>query len=265
MSIRRYHRIGKRYKKYNRDVEIKFEYFKYGGVLMRLQKRLIIFMGTLCLLSFILCLLLNYCFNNLRSSDFWLNISVSIFGSSLLAVFTAILAYFQDRRKTLEAFYIHTKSLLKYLNKYQSSGTLKEKLIFFIDYYELDKNEWDRDYRDICLFFDPFKKNINYIFNSIYQPILNFNYAVENHYWHFKWYLDGTGLNDKVMKTFIKELEDILLDVEIIKEPVKFDIAGNAIEYCEFISITPKFVLKLEEELSNKYYSIMYMKKLDTK
>lgn len=67
------------------------------------------------------------------------------------------------------------------------------------------------------------------------------------------------------METFIKELEDILLDVEIIKEPVKFDVAGNAIEYCEFISITPKFVLKLEEELSNKYYSIMYMKKLETK
>lgn len=39
--------------------------------------------------------------------------------------------------------------------------SLKEKINFFIDYYELDRNEWDTNYADICFLFDLLKKRVN--------------------------------------------------------------------------------------------------------
>lgn len=91
--------------------------------------------------------------------------------------------------------------------------------------------------------------------------MIKFNQSVGNHYWQFIWHLDGTGTNDRVMEEFVKELEDILLEVKIINEPVNFDETGKPIDFCKVTSISSKFVFKLEDELSNKFYNIMYMKK----
>lgn len=59
--------------------------------------------------------------------------------------------------------------------------------------------------------FERLIKSRKYIYEKIYKPVIDFNNAVANHEWHFRWYLDGSGKNDFVMEGFLSELQDYLL------------------------------------------------------
>ena len=68
------------------------------------------------------------------------------------------------------------------------------------------------DIGNMDFFFENKTHDFQYIYTAIYKPILDFNRAVENHVWHFRWYLDGTGKNDTVMEKFLLELQEYLLE-----------------------------------------------------
>ena len=200
-----------------------------------------------------------------HGGELWVNILLAIFGSAVLSALTGLLSYLYERRKTMESFVYHTRQILSYLNKYQTSMTLDEKIKFFIGYCEFDKSAWDADYGNMDFFFEKRNKNREYIFNNIYQPILQFSNAVSNHLWHFRWYLDGSGRNEKVMTNFIGELEAYLISHSEVDVPTEYNENGDAISFCKISSTEPKLVLDIKKELNGHYYDIMYNTKQDNK
>ena len=119
----------------------------------------------------------------------------------------------------------------------------------------------DADFGNIDFFFERITKHREYIYYSIYTPILDFNNAVANHMWHFRWHLDGSGKNDTVMLSFVTELQDYLLERTGKSLPTEFDETGKAISFCYYTATQPKLVHDIRKELNGYYYEIMYGKR----
>lgn len=199
------------------------------------------------------------------NADFWVNVCLGIFGSAFLTLITSIISYKIERRKTLESFVYNTRHILSYMNKYQDSMSLEQKIHFFIDYAELDKSEWDKDFGNIDFFFDRFTNNRKYIYEHIYSPVLKFNRAVASHMWHFRWHLDGTGKNDAIMQKFVADLQEYLLEKCESDIPTEYDEKGNIVSSCHSLSVQPKLEHNIRKELNGRYYEIMYGKKFAQK
>ncbi len=139
---------------------------------------------------------------------------------------------------------------------------LEQKLKFYLDYHDLDKSAWDMDVGNMDFFFESKTHDFQYIYTTIYKPILDFNRAVENHVWHFRWYFDGTGKNDTVMEKFLLELQEYLLEKNEQDIPTEYDENGNIVSTCHYSTVKPKLVLNIRKELNGRYYEIMYGKKI---
>ena len=84
--------------------------------------------------------------------------------------------------------------------------------------------------------------------------------AVQKHYWHFKWYKDGTGKNDRVMEDFLAEIEPLILDRKEESVSGEFDESGTTTKRIVVTSVSNRIVEKINKELSGKYYKLMYKK-----
>ena len=109
-------------------------------------------------------------------------------------------------------FCYSTNSLLQVINTYDSNWELEKKIDFFINYANMDKSQWDSLFGSMYFMFDFEKKNIKYIYNLIYTPIIEFNSVVNNHRFHFIWHKDGSGRNNVVMAKFIEEIESTFIE-----------------------------------------------------
>lgn len=136
------------------------------------------------------------------------------------------------------------------------------KVAFFLDYKDLDKSAWDMDFGDMDFFLECHHHNRKYIYEKIYKPISDFNEVVNNHVWHFRWHLDGSGKNDVVMQTFIKELESYLLEKHEQNIPTEYDENGTPISFFHCSGTSSKLVTNIIEELGGHYYEVMYGKKI---
>ena len=223
---------------------------------MRPYKWLTIICGWMSFFAFATCLFLHYSFTS-KEADFWVNVSLAVFGSSLLSSLTAHVFYFHEKRTTLESFLCHCKNLLHVINKYQDSMSLEEKMKFYLDYNDLDKSAWDADYRKMDFFAEKLSGSRKYIYEKIYCPILLFNQAVNEHVWHFRWYFDGSGKNIKAMEMFVGQLEQHLLYKNEESIPTDYDETGKPIAFCEITSLESKLVQEISRELNGKYYTIM--------
>ena len=81
---------------------------------------------------------------------------------------------------------------------------------------------------------------------------------MQKHYWHFKWYKDGTGKNDRVMEDFLAEIEPLILDRKEESVPREFGESDTITERIVMTSVSNKIVEKINKELSGKYYKLMY-------
>lgn len=226
---------------------------------MRIYKKLTVYTSIIAVIALAIAVLLHYripC----GDVDFWVNVLVGIFGSAVLTTLTSIVSYHYERRKILEGFIYHTRQILSYLNKYQEKMTLEQKLQFFLDYSDLDKSAWDMDFGDMDFFFEKKYGNRKYIYDCIYKPIFDFNSAVENHIWHFRWHLDGSGRNESGMLSFLTELQDYLLKKIERDVPNEYDEDGKVISFCRCSFTTTKLVADIQQELSGHYYEILYGK-----
>lgn len=145
---------------------------------------------SISLISLAICLYLHY-FSNYSDAEFWINVCLAIFGSTLLSRITALILYFNEKETKLELFELQTRRLLKFINHYQTSMSLKDKMRFFLEYHGLDKNEWMITYSGLS--FSKHKEQIDFIETFIYKLIIEFNKAVSKHVWHFRYYSDGSG------------------------------------------------------------------------
>lgn len=223
---------------------------------MRPYKKLTIISIIITIITALISVLLKFVFVK-SCSEFWINVSLAIFGGSFLSIINSLISYYHERRVTLEGLMYHTRRILAYLNKYQTNMTLEQKMKFFLDYYDIDKSAWDADYGNIDFFFEIITGHRKYIYEKIYQPIIKLDSEVANHVWHFRWYFDGTGKNEKVMETFVEDIERLL--VKTIEEdvPTEFDDNGNPISYCPFTSIEYIFVSNIMEELNGQFLEIL--------
>ena len=166
---------------------------------MSIYKKTIGLTGLITILSFVVCLVLHYLFMS-EEAEFWCNVVLGIFSGALLTLLSSVIGYRVERKRVLENFFYYTNKILKQINQYQMNMTLEEKINFLLEYADSDKIEWDSCLGEIDFLFDFGKKNFKYIYNSIYKPLWELQRAIQKHYWHFKWYKDGTGKNDKVME-----------------------------------------------------------------
>lgn len=141
--------------------------------------------------------------------------------------------------------------------------TLEEKIDFLLKYIDTDKIELDSCLGDIDLLFDLRKKKFEYIYNMIYKPLRDLERAIRKHEWHFRWHKDGSGKNNKnkVMETFVAEIEPLILDKKEYKVPTEVDENGIVVSSMVATSVTNKIVEKVQKELNGKYYTLMYGKK----
>ena len=229
---------------------------------MSIYKKTIGLTGLITILSFVVCLVLHYLFMS-EEAEFWCNVVLGIFSGALLTLLSSVIGYRVERKRVLENFFYYTNKILKQINQYQMNMTLEEKIDLLLEYADSDKIEWDSCLGEIDFLFDFGKKNYKYIYNSIYKPLWELQVAIQKHYWHFKWYKDGTGKNDKVMEEFLKEIEPLILDREEMKTPIETDQNGKAIKYLTATAVTNRIVSSINKELTGKYYKLMYGKKAE--
>lgn len=224
---------------------------------MKIYKNSIYITGLLTIITFAGSLILHYIISS-KEAEFWCNILLGIFGGAVLTLISSIIGYKVERKRILEKFYYYTNKILKQINQYQFNMTLEEKIDFLLEYVDSDKIEWDSCLGDIDFLFDFGKKNFKYIFHSIYEPLLELQNAVQKHYWHFKWYKDGTGKNDRVMEHFLEEIEPLILDRKKESVPGEFEESDTTTERTVITSVSNRIVEKINKELSGKYYKLMY-------
>lgn len=193
-----------------------------------------------------------------------MNVFLGVFGSAILTAMTSLVSYLYEKQNVMKGFFYHTRQLLLYLNKYQDNMSLEQKIRFFLDYSELDKSAWDIDVGNIDFFVYNRKKK-NYIYTNIYQPILDFNRAVDKHIVFFRWHLDGTGKNDAIMQEIVTKLQGHLLEKTERDVPIEFDENGQATKFCHCSSTKSKLVNNIQKELKGYYYEIMYGKRIAEK
>lgn len=210
--------------------------------------------GALTCISFAVLMIIHYRFQG-TEADFWCNVCLAVFGSSLLTLITSCIGYATEKRHTLEGFSYSTRSLLHVINKYDFNWDLEKKIDFFLDYTDVDKSVWDAHYGAMYFMFDPDMEKRKYIYQKIYKPILDFNLRVADHAWHFTLHKDGSGKNDVVMANFVREIEVLFME----EKSSKFTL-GDGIER-QVSSVYNKLVRTISEELNGKYYNIMYGKK----
>ncbi len=228
---------------------------------MRVYKRMTIISAIIAVCSLLIAIILHYLFASSREIDFWIDVSLGLFSGAILTVLTSVISYLHERRRTLESFANHTRSILSYLNKYQENMSLTQKIEFYLDYYDLDKSDWDMDIGNMNFFFERITGHFKYIYNNIYKPIFDFDKHVANHVWHFRWYLDGSGKNDAVMEDFLSELQDYLLEKSETDIPTEYDENGKVVNVCHCSYIKSKLVDEIQEKLNGYYFEIMYGKK----
>lgn len=227
---------------------------------MKVYKKMTVISAIITVSSLTAAMIMHYLFP-CSETDFWINVCLGIFGSAFLTILTSIMSYNHEKVKTLENFLYHTRQILSVANKYQEHMTLEQKIHFFIEYSEFDKIAWDADFGNMSFFFEKTTHNQKYIYDNIYKPILDFNHAVANHVWHFRWHLDGSGKNDAVMQKFVDELQGYLLRITEQDVPTEYDENNNPLSFCHYRSTEPKLVFDVKRELGGRYYDIMYGKR----
>ena len=215
---------------------------------MSLYKKSIIVTAILSIISLAMAIIFNYVINE----QFWCNVCLGVFGSSVLTLITSKIGYSVERRSCLEAFYEDTLKVLNRINRYQHDLALEEKIDFFLAMMDYDKSSWNTTIGKLD-FFD--NKQREYIYQSIYNPLKELDKVISEHAWHFRMYKNGTGRNEAVMQTFIEEIEHYVLDKKEYHHP------GEDNEDFTTRTITNRIVDEILEELNGRYYEIMYGKK----
>ena len=90
------------------------------------------------------------------------------------------------------------------------------------------------------------------------------NQKIGHHIWHFRWYKDGSGRNERVMEKFLQEIEDLIIETIVEKYPKLEDFPEDMRDGIEVNTISTtrnKLVEDVQKELIGKYYCYMYGKR----
>ena len=200
---------------------------------MKIYAKSIWWLSSITLISF--CVLI---FSNKIIYD----ISLAIFGSSLVTLIISIIGYRSERKKTLEHFYNTICKRISYLSTYLHSCSIEDKCKFFINHFYRDFPSIGDAYADIYFLWDYKKKNLKYIYDNIYSKCRDMAYDIDNYYFDFATYINKTGKNSQIIKEYIQMLESKYLN--------------NKIEN--------NFRVTIMNELNGEYYKILYGKEMES-
>lgn len=226
---------------------------------MKIYKNSIIVTSIISIMGFIGSFVLKFCFSG-KEVEFWYDISMGIFSGAILTLITFLVGYRVERRKVLEGFWSYTHKILKQINMYEASMSIEQKIDFFINFYDTDRIEWHTYFGEISFLFDFGKRNYKYIYDSIYEPINKLGDMITPRYWNFRWHKDGSGRNEKVMEYYIDEIEPLIIETKDYKIPTEIDDNGKIISETLGSSKCNKLFRDITNELSGRYYEIMYGK-----
>lgn len=215
---------------------------------MSIYKRGFIVTIALALVSLVIALVLNY----LLEEQFWCNVCLGIFGSSLLTAITSIIGYFVERKRVTEGFYEETKKIIYEMNKYQHDLRLDDKIDFYLSLSDYDTTNWDMYYGQMDFFRNQYRKDV---FNRIYNPVLAVLQKASSHAWHFRMHKNGIGRNEVVMQKFIDEIETVILE----RTQLKYGADKN--QECVVTRVKKKIVEDILDELNGWYFEMMYGKR----
>lgn len=219
---------------------------------MSIYKRGFIITAVLALISLVLAMGLNY----VLEEQFWCNVCLGIFGSSLLTAITSSVGYFVERKRVTEGFFTETKRVIQEINKYQHDLKLDDKIDFYLSLSDYDTTAWDMYYGQMDFFRNQYRKDV---FERIYKPVLAVLKKASSHAWHFRMHKNGTGRNEVVMQNFVNEIESAILE--------KTQHKCGADENQEYVvtGVKNKVVENILDELNGWYYEMMYGQKKSSK
>ena len=219
-----------------------------GGNVVSVYKKGVVITAMLSVLSLFVAILLNYCLGE----QFWCNVCLGVYGSSLLTFITSYIGYFAERKSCMEGFYTETLKILNQYNKYQNDLTIDDKIDFFLFMMDYDRSSWNVYFRKMDFFKN---EKRNYVYKHIYTPLKEIDRAILKYAWQFRMHKNGTGRNEAAMVDFVKEIEAYILDIKQQSIPRE----NNE----EFIvsSSRNKIVEDILKELNGNYYVVMYGKK----
>lgn len=212
---------------------------------MRTNRLAIYILTPLTIISLLLAIVLRYC------SDFTSNVFLSIFGSSLLTLIIAIINYFNERRKTCEAFWTYCHKAKRNYSKYHSEYDLEKKIDTVFLMNEFDYSALDNAYGDFAFLFNN-KKLHKKIGCKIYQKTMDTRDEIAIKAFHFNEYKNAKNGNKPVMEIFIGELDDYFF----VKE--EFNVEHDNGSAFRQVSVRNRIVNDIEDNLLDWYYDLMY-------
>lgn len=215
---------------------------------MSIYKRGFIITTVISIISLVIAIGLNY----VLEENFWCNVCLGVFGSSILSTITSFVGYFVERKNVTVGFYIETVKVVQEINKYQSDLSLDDKIDFFLSLSEYDTTALDMYYGQMDFFQNRYRKNV---YERIYHPVLTVLKKASSYAWHFRMHKNGTGRNEVVMQKFVDEIETVIF--EKIQHRCEVD------ENQEYVvtEMKNKIIEDILDELNGWYYEMMYGRK----
>jgi len=201
----------------------------------------------------LLALFIAYVIKNTVVDSSLYDILVGIFSSSIVAFIIYTIEYRVKRQETLETFYLYAFKHIKEINKMDKSLTVNKKVDMYLDFINSDLPDLGTAYNNIDFIFDCKKESKLYIYNNIYNPIKGLEEKISSYYWNFAWHKDGSGRNSEVMGDFIDEIEGRIFEVKSADINKKTEVTGSHNKFCK----------EIRNELSGKYYKLMYNKNIE--
>lgn len=212
---------------------------------MRENKHAIIATSLLSVLALIGAICLHEC-----RKEFISNIFAGIFCSGVLALLIAIINYRVARKETLEKFYSYARKAAWMYNQLEYNCDVEKTIDSILEINRFDYLELDNAYGSMDFLFND-KKYRKYVFVNIYEPTLLARKAVTEACFYLKAYRNGFG-HQKMAQGKVNEIIDLFIEKE---EKQELRNNGSSVK---ITSYTNKVYAKMMEELSNKYYGLMY-------
>lgn len=208
---------------------------------MKVYKITTYLMCVISMISLMLGIYLNF-LNKYGQYDFYTNVFLGIFSSSLITLIASIVGYFVERQKNMEFFWKSIYGFINYLLNYECYSTNNEKLDYLQNYHKSYQKNINKAYGNLSFFQ---RRKMSFIYNDLYKPVIDLNGKFEK-------YIKEIGLAKKLNQNpdkIIEKIENLF---------VKYNrITPNTVKIA---SPDYFFTDNLENILQDKFYNLMYYK-----
>lgn len=186
------------------------------------------------------------------SCEFIYNLFLGVFASGLVALLISITNYLIARKRTLEKFAVYMLKAAKNYNLFNKDGDIDEAINSVIEISKFDYTELDNAFANISLFFRN-RKNQKYIYESIYSITVKERELIHRNSQEIIKIIKKKDYNIDIVLNYIAEIDKSL----IVREHYEGEFNGKKLSTHK---IENKVYLSICNQISGKYYKIMYPK-----